>query len=223
MERQAQVSITPSTAAAADRADQNTTCSWSLPGQSVPTQQDKVGHTSWVLHISKFQLEAAASPGCPSLLPALSCPVSRDLQLSLQPEDALFAVNTTSRWISMSPMCVTGSRQSLPQQPRAARREQGCQEGSLGLLPQPLPRAQRLFLTQPWLLLQHNSPLNTQLDTSLRELKPRSKRNTNCCSDLDSSLGLSLLVWKWKSQGLRFKQNTKFYCPSSDLSYLGQS
>lgn len=89
------------------------------------------------------------------------------------------------------------------QQSWAVRKDQRWQDDSFH---SPFRETLGLFLIQPWWFLQQISPLNTQLETSLREQKPRSKRNTNYCSDLDLYLGLSLLVWKWKSKGLRFKQ-----------------
>lgn len=135
MERQAQVSINP-TKAAVDRADQNTTCSLPPPGQSVPTQQDKLEHTSCVLHISKFQPETAASLGCPSL----RCPPASSCQpgfatFTPQTEHALFAVNTINRCTELgiheSHLCHAGRRRSLPQQSRAVRKDRRPQEGAV--------------------------------------------------------------------------------------------
>lgn len=134
MEMQAQVSINP-IKAAVGRADQNTTCSLPLPGQSVPTQQDKLEHTSCVLHISKFQPGTAASLGCPSLrcppaLPASFCQPGF-ATFTPQTEHALFAVNTINRCTELgiheSHLCHAGSSRSLPQQSRAGRKDQRCQ------------------------------------------------------------------------------------------------
>lgn len=183
-----------------DRADQNTTCCLPLPGQSVPPQQDKLGHTSCVLHISKFQPETATSPGCPSL-PCHAAPPAPFCQLGFetftqQTKHALFSVNTINRCkeveIHESHLCHAGTGRSLPQQSRAGREDWRC--AALGLLPQPFPRGTDFISDSVLVVLQHISPLNTQLETSLKEQKPRSKRNTNYCFDLDSYLGLSLLV-----------------------------
>lgn len=74
------------------------------------------------------------------------------------------------------------------------RISQGGSKVTLGLLPQPPPRGTEIISDTALVVLQYISPLNTQLEISLRQQKPRSKRNTNYCFDLDSNLGLSLLV-----------------------------
>lgn len=142
--------------------------SLSLPGQSAPTQQDKLGHTSCVLHISKFQPETAASPGCPSLpcppaLPASFCQPGF-ATFTLQTQHALFSVNTTNRWIELeiheSHLCHAGTRRSLLQRSRAVRKDQRGQEGPVvcgscrwDSFHSPFRGAQGLFLIQPCVVL----------------------------------------------------------------------
>lgn len=138
-----------------DRADQNTSCCLPLPGQSAPSQQDKLGHTSCVLHISKFQPETAASPGCPSLpcppaLPAPFCQLGF-AAFTLQTEHALFSANTINRCkeleIHESHLCHAGTR-LCPSNLGQAGRIRGVQHWDS--FHSPFPGAQVLFLIQPW-------------------------------------------------------------------------
>lgn len=112
--------------------------------------------------------------------------------------------NQKYNWKYMSHICVT------PEQGRVCPSSQDHQCAAAAAetpYTASFRGAQGLFLIQPCVVQQHSCPLNTQLETSLSEQKPRkSKRKTNYCSDLDSYLGLSLWLWKWKSQGLRSKQ-----------------
>lgn len=80
----------------------------------------------------------------------------------------------------------------------AEGKDQGCAAAAAGTpCTASFRGAQGLFLIQPCVVQQHITPLNTQLETSLSEQKPRkSKRNTNYYFDLDSYLGLSLLLQK---------------------------
>lgn len=157
--------------------------------------------------------DALPSPVCPPALPASSCQPGF-ATFTLQTEQALFSVSTTNRCIEMEmhESHQAGSRRSVPSnlgQPGrigGVRKDQRWAAADAGTPSQPLPRDTGFISDLALVVLQQICPLNTQLETSLREQKPRSKRNTNYCFDLDSYLGLSLLVWKWKSQGLRFKQ-----------------
>lgn len=126
-------SINPITAAV-DRAAQNSTCCLPLPGQS---QQDKLGHTSCKLHISKLQPETAASPGCPSLPCLSSSPSSFLLPAgicnfhSADRTGFVFSKYNKQMHRNGNAWVTSGWEQAeCAQQSRAARKDRRCQEGS---------------------------------------------------------------------------------------------
>lgn len=214
MERQAQLSIDPSTQGLISthlvpcRAGQITArlldSQW--PGKSVPMQQDKLGQARWMLHISKTQPETAASLGCPSLpCPTATCSflLSARIYNVHCPDRTFFAFRKHTKYtditentqvVSVPRLTQGGDCHSNVRQ--AVRKHQECAAAGT---PHPAGSGGNLglFLLQPCLVQQHIPPLKTQLETSLSEQKPRkSKRNTNYYFDLDSYLGLSLLLQK---------------------------